>query len=305
MLSRVAETLYWMTRYVERAENVARLVNINNMLLMDLPKGISTGWAPLLDIIGVREAYEEQYSDYSEQTCLKYLLVGKNNSSSILNSVSNARENARTAREVLPRDAWEGINSLYHYIKDNQNEGLTKRGRFGYLKKVIESAHLIGTLDAAMNHDNSYTFARFGSLLERADMTTRILDVRSASLITSEVERPFDNIQWISVLRSISAYQMYRQTMGIRVQRQDVIEFMLHNETFPRSINFCLTELSELIKPVVRSESLVKLINERQHSLINSDVRSLKNMALHDYIDTLQIDFADIHKALAELYFLK
>ncbi len=235
MLSRVCETLYWVSRYIERAENVARLINVNNMLIMDLPKGVSTGWEPLIDIIGVRQAYQENHTDFSESKALRYLLVGHDNNSSILNSIISARESARTIRDVIPRDVWEEINSLYYYVKDNQNEGLSKRGRFAYLKKIIESTHMIfGTLDATINHDQGYVFIRFGLMIERADMTSRILDIRSATLITNEEAKPYENIQWISLLRSMSAYQMYRQQMGVRVQRADVIEFIMHSEVFPR-----------------------------------------------------------------------
>ena len=306
MLSRVAETLYWMARYLERAENVARLVNINNMLLMDLPKGVSTGWEPLVDIIGVREDYLKNHDEFSEKNCLRYFITGSSNPSSILNSISYARENARTVRDVTPRAMWEGINSLYHYIKENQNEGLSKRGRFAFLKKIIESKNLImGALDASINHDDSYRFIRFGSFIERADMTTRILDVRSANLITTDIERPFENIQWISVLRSISAYQMYRLEMGIRVKRSDVIEFILHNEVFPRSFIFCLNQLKHLVTPIINSDDVIKVIDDTIEKLLDKNVRKLQDDKLHDYMDILQIELSNIHQALAERYFLK
>ncbi|MBU2871667.1 alpha-E domain-containing protein [Colwellia sp. E2M01] len=306
MLSRVGETLYWVSRYIERAENVARLINVNNMLMMDLPKGVSTGWEPLVDIIGARKTYLETHTDFSEAKALRYLLVGNDNISSILNSISSARESARTIRDVIPRDVWEEINTLYYYVKDSSKEGLSKRGRFAFLKTIIDSAHQIfGALDATINHDQGYVFIRFGSIIERADMTSRILDIRSESLIISEEAKPYENIQWISLLRSLSAYQMYRQQMGVRVQRSDVIEFVMHSEIFPRSILFCLYELKELISPLIKSLELIKLIDETIKEVKYKDVRALKNGYLHDYIDTIQIRLADIHNALAESYFLK
>ncbi len=305
MLSRVVETLYWMSRYVERAENVARLVNVNNLLLMDLPKGVSTGWEPIIDIIGSREAYLETHKDFNDRGAVKFLLVGANNPSSILNSLAAARENARTVRDVIPRAVWEGINSLYLYVKENQNEGISKRGRFAYLKHIIEQAHLVfGALDATCNHDHGYMFMRFGNMLERADMTTRILDVRSANLIESETDRPFENIQWISVLRSLSAYQMYRQQMGVRVKREDVTEFMLHSEVFPRSVLFCLYEMRAVIEPIAKSEQVEAVIQDVMTDLTTTDVRQLKNGRLHQFLDDIQIDLAAIHTKLAELYFL-
>lgn len=306
MLSRVGETLYWVARYVERAENVARLINVNNMLMMDLPKGVCTGWEPLIDIIGARKAYQENHTDYSELKALRYLLVGSDNNSSILNSIISARESARTIRDVIPRDVWEEINSLYYYVKDNQKEGLTKRGRFAYLKQIIESAHLIfGALDATINHDHGFTFIRFGSLIERADMTSRILDIRSETLITSDEAKPFENIQWISLLRSLSAYQMYRQEMGVRVQRSDVLEFVMHSEVFPRSIMFCLMELKKQVSVLPNSKGIIDLIEIAIKELKSEEVRQLKNGFLHKYIDQIQIELAGIHNELAQTYFLK
>ncbi|GGP56868.1 alpha-E domain-containing protein [Shewanella saliphila] len=306
MLSRVGETLYWVSRYIERAENVARVINVNNMLLLDLPKGVCTGWGPLIDIIGARQAYLENNADFSEAKALKYLLIGKDNPSSILNSIISARESARTIRDVIPRDVWEEINSLYYYVKNNQSEGLSKRGRFAYLKKIIESAHLIfGTLNATINHDNGYIFIQFGSIIERADMSSRILDIRSETLITNEEAKPYENIQWISLLRSLSAYQMYRQEMGVRVQRADVIEFVMHSEVFPRSILFCLNEMKSLVEPLLNSTEIIAIIDNARHDLKEKNVRDLKNGFLHNYVDEIQIKLAAIHNALAESYFLK
>jgi len=306
MLSRVGETLYWMSRYIERAENVARLINVNNMLMMDLPKGVSTGWEPLVDIIGARESYLETHTDFSEAKALRYLLVGKDNFSSILNSIISARESARTIRDVIPRDVWEEINTLYYYVKDHQNEGLTKRGRFAYLKAIIDAAHQIfGALDATINHDLGYTFIRLGLMIERADMTSRILDIRSETLIVSEEAKPFENIQWISLLRSLSAYQMYRQEMGVRVQRSDVIQFVMHSDVFPRSILYCLEQMKSLISPLPNSAEIITSIDKAINELKAEDVRALQKGLLHNYIDEIQLKLAGIHNDVAELYFLK
>ena len=306
MLSRVGETLYWVSRYIERAENVARLINVNNLLMMDLPKGVSTGWEPLVDIIGAREAYQETHTDFSEQKALRYLLVGKDNYSSILNSIISAREGARTIRDVIPRDVWEEINSLYYYVKDNQSEGLSKRGRFTYLKTIIDSAHQIfGTLDATINHNLGFTFIRLGLMIERADMTSRILDIRSETLITGEEAKPYENIQWISLLRSLSAYQMYRQEMGVRVQRSDVIDFVIRSDVFPRSIMYCLEQIKSLITPLPNSDEIIMSIDKAIDDLQVEKVRALKKGLLHSYIDEIQLKLAGIHNDVAELYFLK
>ncbi|MDE1464328.1 alpha-E domain-containing protein [Spartinivicinus poritis] len=306
MLSRVAETLYWMARYVERAENIARLVNVNNLLLMDLPKGVSPGWEPLIDIIGTREPFRELYDDFSENSVLEYLIIEKNNPSSILSSLLKARDNTRTVREVIPRQVWEAINSSYYFVKENAQGALSKRGRFFFMKHVVESAHLIfGALDATLNHNLGYTFIRFGSLLERADMTSRIVDVRSARLIHNQTSRPFENIQWMSVLRSLSAYQMYRQQMGVRVRPREVLQFMLKDNLFPRSVLFCLNTLRRLTEDMPNNTDMVDRIEHSINELRAQDAAKLKDTnVLHLYIDELQIDLADIHQQLSEQYFL-
>ncbi|MDU0354692.1 alpha-E domain-containing protein [Paraglaciecola aquimarina] len=305
MLSRVAETLYWMARHVERAENIARLVNVNNLLLMDLPKGISPGWEPLIHIIGSHENYLEHYADFSEKNVLTYMTIDKKNPSSLINALSAARENTRTVREIVPREIWEGINSLYLYVKDHNVELINKRHRFKHLRHVIDSTLMIfGTLDATINHDEGYTFIRFGSLLERADMTTRIMDVRSATMRDMPTDLPFENIQWISVLRSLSAYQMYRQQMGVRVRAEDILKFMLLSESFPRAITFCLNELNSLVSTLPNNTEILEHINHSIDDLHKQDINTLKGKVLHDYIDELQIDLADIHSELAKQYFL-
>ncbi|WP_163835591.1 alpha-E domain-containing protein [Spartinivicinus ruber] len=305
MLSRVAETLYWMARYVERAENIARLINVNNLLLMDLPKGVSAGWEPLIDIIGNREPFLELYDDFSENNVLEYLVIDKNNPSSILRSLLAARDNTRTVREVVPRQVWESINRSYYFVKENAQGALSKRGRFFFMKHVVEFAHLtFGALEATLNHDLGYTFIRFGSLLERADMTSRIIDVRTARLVHNQTSRPFENIQWMSVLRSLSAYQMYRQQMGVRVSPKEVLEFMLQDIVFPRSVLFCLNTLRHLSEDMPNNRDIIDRVEHSIQELRAQDAAKLKADVLHLYIDELQVDLAEIHQQLSEQYFL-
>ncbi|XOV80348.1 MAG: alpha-E domain-containing protein [Aestuariibacter sp.] len=306
MLSRVAETLYWTARYVERAENVARLVNVNNLLLMDLPKGVSPGWEPLIDITGSREAYNQLYDDFSERNVLRFLTIDERNSSSVFNSLRSARDNTRTVREVVPRQVWEVINGIYNATKERPEDLLNPRLRFNRLSKIVDSALLFfGALDASMSHNHFYRFTRFGSILERADMTSRIIDVRY-SVKTDDLEsKSFENIKWISVLRSLSAYQMYRQQMGVRIKPQDVLKFLLLSPEFPRSVLFCVNHLKTLMVRVPNNELMLERIDHSISELLLQNIGSLKGQYLHDYIDELQIDLADIHNQLSKQYFLQ
>lgn len=307
MLARVAETLFWMARYLERAENMARLINVNANLLLDIPKKTTLGWEPLIDITGTRDIYLQQNESFDERAVLKYLVSDTSSPVSIVNALSYARENARTIRDVIPREAWEQINALNYFAKDQLASGLSKRGRFGYLKEIIlRNQTITGLLAGTMNQDQGYLFIRLGRNLERADMTSRIVDVRTANLLTGEnLElRPFENIQWMSVLKSLTAYQMYRQTMQARVQRADVLKFLFKSTKFPRSIYFCVQQLEQCVAQLPNYEAVLRKIHALMRTLQAAELNAYDQKMLHDFIDQLQIEFNGIHNALADNYFL-
>lgn len=305
MLARVAETLYWSARYLERAENLSRLISINNMLIMDLPKGVSTGWQPLVEIMGSSSVFNESYQDYNQKSVLTFLTIDENNHSSLYMCVKAARNNLRTVREVIPKHVWQLVNSLYHYLQDNRSKCIDKREMFNFYQYVTDAILTIsGALHATLNHDEGYIFMCYGTYLERADMSSRILDVRSANLIHAGDEKPYENIQWMSVLRSMSAYQMYRQKMGMRVRAKEVLTFILTDIHFPRSVQFCLSSLSRLGELLAMDPELKKRISYLQERLNTDVVKELAGEELHGYIDALQIDLSDIHQLLCDQFFI-
>lgn len=307
MLARVAETLFWMSRYLERAENMARLVNVNANLLLDIPKKTTLGWEPLIDITGTRDSYLKSNENFDERSVLKYLVSDTNSPVSIVNSLNYARENARTIRDVIPREAWEQINALNYYAKDQSATGLSKRGRFTYLKEIIQrNQGITGLLAGTMNQDQGYLFLRLGRNLERADMTSRIVDVRTANLLTGEnLElRPFENIQWMSVLKSLTGYQMYRQSMQARIRRGDVLKFLFQSTKFPRAIYFCVQQLEQCIVQLPHYENVLRKIHALMRTIQSAELNAYDQKMLHEFIDQLQIEFNGIHNALAENYFL-
>ncbi len=305
MLSRVANSVYWAARYIERAENTARIINVNANLVLDTPRGISPGWLPLITITGSEELFEEQGREASERNVVHFLVADRLNPGSILSSLAQARDNARTVREIMPREAWEVINDLHLYAKDNVQSGLSQRNRFDYLRRIIAGAQQItGLLAGTMSHDDAYNFLRMGRNLERADMTARILDVRSASLLSPKAELvPFDNIQWMSVLRSLSGYQMYRRHMQARVQRSAVLRFLLQDRDFPRAFGHCLGEVESTLANLPRNEKILVLVRDLQQQVLETEVGALDQSALHDYIDILEVKLADIGQAITATYF--
>ncbi len=307
MLARVAETLYWMARYLERAENMARLINVNANLILDIPKKTVLGWEPLIDITGTRENYVESNHDFDERTVMKYLIGDPESPVSIANSLKWARDNARTVRDVIPREAWEQINSLNRYAKDNINVAMSKRGRFSYLNEIIlRNQTIVGLLSGTTNRDTTYVFIRLGRNMERADMTSRIIDVRTANLLTDENSglKPFENIQWMSVLKSLTAYQMYRQAMQARIHRNDVVKFLFQSQRFPRAILFCVQQLERCILELPEYDNVIRKVHQLARMVKGAELNAYDQNMLHSFIDEIQIELNNIHNALMDQYFI-
>ena len=305
MLSRVAENIYWLARYIERAENTARLITVNTNLLLDLPKGVQPGWQPIIKILGCEEYYLTQHSDFDERAVLKFLISDIHSPNSILFALRQARENARTIRDIIPREAWEQINDLFHCAKTNAQSGYSKKGRYAYLHNIILGAQTItGLLAGTMLHDMGYAFLKMGRNIERADMTTRIIDVRSADLLPEhESLTPFENIQWMSVLKSLTAYQMYRRLVQERVSRPYVLKFLLKEKTFPRSFFHSLLEVKSCLQSLPRHKKLITLLNEVGKKVLRADQAILEQDELHQFIDELQLGLAELNQEISQNYF--
>ncbi len=311
MLARVARNIYWMARYVERAENTARLINVNSNLLLDLPKNTQFGWQPLLAIMGNYEAFIEKYKEATERNVIRFLVLDDSNSSSLLSSLSTARENLRTTRDIVPTEVWEHLNDLYLYVKSNTSLALSKNKRYDFLRRIIQGTKLItGIVAGIMSRDVGYRFLQMGLYLERADMTSRILDVRSTNLLPKQnsgevILTPFDTIQWMSVLKSLTAYQMYRQHVRTRVQGTDVIRFLLNNQQFPRSCMFCVNNVKLCLDELPEGNHISEALNSVCQQLETIDLQRLAtdSQLLHQFIDDLQINLSKVHVLINNVYF--
>ena len=307
MLSRVAENLYWMARYLERTENVARLITVNTNLLLDLPRRVLPGWAPLIEITGSRAMFAEHYAEPDERGVVKFLVGDATNPGSILSSLGMARENARTVRDFIPREAWEQVNELYLYAKNNQAGGLSRRRRYEYLRGIILGVQQIaGLLAGTMTHDEGYDLLRMGRNLERADMTLRIIDVRSENLLPGKSEEltPFENIQWVGVLKSLSAYQMYRRAMQVRVRRPDVLRFLFKERLFPRAVYYTISEVENCLRHFPHRETPLGRVSQLRDLLTASQPEKLDQAGLRQFIDSLELGLNELNQAISDTYFL-
>ena len=306
MLSRVAQNLYWLARYVERAEDTARLIGVTSNLLLDLPRTAGAAeWEPLIYITGSHEAFREHFTRPDEVSIVSFLTGDLRNSGSILSSLVYARENLRTTRDVMPREAWEELNRIYLFVRDHAEEGVSPRGRDYFLKQVVSGCQRFnGYLEGCMSYTPARDFVLLGRYLERADMTTRILDVRSGNLLTQSGDlSPYASIQWMSVLRSLSGYQMYRQAVRSRVRGPDVLAFLLQDTRFPRTVRHCLDRIADCLRELPQPETALAQIARACAKTESADVEALVTTGLHEFIDELQVELGEVHNAINAAYF--
>ena len=306
MLSRVANHIYWMERYLERAENTARLIQVNTHLLLDLPRNVTLGWEPIIDMLSFRDVFYDLYKEADEKSVIKFMVTDTANPGSIINCLAAVRENARIIREIIPSEAWEQINNLYIAAKADGQSVLTRRHRFNCLHRIIVANQTItGLLGGTMLRGEGYAFLRLGRHLERTDMTSRIIDVRSASLLPdlSPEQSAFENIQWMGVLKSLTAYQMYRQEMRIRINRADVLEFLINNRQVPRSLQHGLMQIGKCLLELPNSDSISQQVEALSEELQKLDTHELTQDRLHEVIDDIQLGVVKLHQAIDSQYF--
>jgi uncharacterized alpha-E superfamily protein len=307
MLARAAENLYWMARYLERAENTARLINSTTHVLLDLPLGATFGWKNLIEIAGLENHFQQNYPEANEESIMRFLIEDSRNPSAILSCVQYARENTRTLREVLPAEMWERINSLYLYVRDNTALACrSRRDRYMVLNNIIEQRHaIVGLVSGTMAHDFAYQIIKLGRNIERADMTTRILDLNSAVQFPEDsmLHEPLMERVWMSTLNSLSAYQTYRRLVSMHVSSNAVFNFLLGDMRFPRSVEHSLTEMESCFKLMPRSQQLQQLVAQLRSKLAQRHTEALNTVAMHEYLDMLQSDLAEVHNALTRNYF--
>lgn len=304
MLSQVAERVYWFSRYLERTENTARLMLVRHQLILDLPTSIQPEWHLLVEMLGLDSQFDREDIIANEKNIIKFIFSDRNNPSSIISSIANTRENMRTTREVMPSECWERLNSLYLSVAQRSDKYLSRRERHNVLNGIIQSCQQIaGMLMGTMNHDDAYQFIVLGRNIERADMSTRIVDAGSASLRGEEDEiSPYRNVLWISILRSLSAYQMYRLSVRRNVKPQAVLDFLLKSEVFPRATAFNLNELERCVKKLSNHAKPLKAIKKLSGQLHNVDFGVVQDQKLHSFIDSLQEDLGDIHNRISDTW---
>ena len=311
MLSRVADSLYWINRYVERAENISRFVEVSEAMALDCPPGSAEPWLPLIDASGDRELFDELYPAGGPEQVVEFLVRAEANPYSVVNCIAIARENARQIRDVITTEMWEQLNDIYWTLLDS--EGFWKQQPQEQLRDIRRACQLFyGITDATLSRDLSWHFSRLGRLLERADKTTRILDVKYFLLLPTpdEVGGVLDELQWISLLRSAGAYQMFRQSQQQAIEPKAVAAFLLLDPIFPRSVRYCLERINETLR-IVRGQAVPGAPDELEClsglTLARWSYTSIDELiagGLHESIDDLQSDLNRLHDLVEQRYFI-
>lgn len=306
MLSRVAENLYWMTRYVERAEDTARLINAVTLMALDMPSEVQFGWDALLKVAGLDKLFFSRHKEADEAAVMRFLIQDEENPSSILMCITQARENTRTFREVLPWELWEWVNEMYLFARTELPEHLDRRRRYELLQGIIRRRQsIVGLLAGTMSRDDAFQFLRLGRNLERADMTSRILDASHAVILPSDspTSAQYNDLLWMNILKSLSAYQMYRRHVSVHASSTQVIDFLLKDRMFPRTVSHCLGEIIDVLHSLPKSDAVLKAVEKVQFRLHQADGEQLAANGLHAFIDEVQVGLMAIDQAVRENYF--
>jgi uncharacterized alpha-E superfamily protein len=310
MLSRVANSVYWMNRYIERAENVARFIDVNLNLTLDLGDSMKEQWGPLVDTTGDRAAFEKKYGQPAHESVWEFLTFDKDNANSIVACLRSARENARSIREIIPSEMWEELNKAYLLVRGTDMATALDHPH-GFLGQIkVSSQLLLGMTDSAMSRGEAWHFAQLGRLLERADKTSRILDVKYFILLPSsaEVGTPLDLIQWSALLKSASAFQMYHRSRG-RISPSQVADFLILDREFPRAMHFCLIHAEKSLRAITGSpRGAGQTPAEQQLSLLGSQfdfayIDDIIEEGLHEFVDRFQTRLNLVDDAVYQTFF--
>ncbi|WP_339726792.1 alpha-E domain-containing protein [uncultured Gimesia sp.] len=312
MLSRVASSVYWLSRYVERAENVARFIDVNYNLTLGETDTLGNQWAPLIFTTGDQATFEERYESFTRKNVLKFLLFDEKNPNSILSCAALARENARTIREIIPSVVWEQLNQFYFMVRSSAGLETTQDQPQEFCERVRLASHmLVGATDSTMSHGESWHFARVGRMIERADKTSRIVDVQYYILLpdANDVGSALDVVRWSALLQSASALAMYRRQYG-KILPDHVADFLVLDSRFPRSMHFCLAKAQQSLRSITGSTAGTFLnLTEQRIGLLcsNMDYTSVDNIieqGLHQYIDGFQKQLNLVGEAIQNDFFI-
>jgi uncharacterized alpha-E superfamily protein len=306
MLSRVGERIFWLARYLERVENTSRLINVHTSLLMDLPQHRDINWYTLVTIFDAKNDYFDRYDRVNEYDIMHFLLADTSYGGSLVNALFSLRENARTSLDILPETLWEQVNELHLMVKGEMSSIGNRRRRQNLLLAITERCLGIwGIIANHMSRNFAYDFLLVGKYIERADMTSRILEMTSILVADkdSEISKQYEGILWGTLLRALSAQQMYIQHNSSTLKADKVLTFLITDTTFPRSLSFAVKALGNYLHYLPRAEAVLSMQETVLNKLQDYKAEEATLAMTHIEMDELQLSLSAINQAIAKNWF--
>ena len=291
MLGKTAGGLYWMARNLERSENTARMIETGQRIALTRAGDTTDEWGSVLRAAAVESGFAEKHGEPARDTVIDWMLRDKDNPSSVMRAVEGARSNARIVRTALTEDVWEAVNACWMTLCD----GLARKVSERELPKLLDairhhSALVRGAMHGTMLRNDCYDFARIGTFIERADNTARIIDVKYYVLLPSAmaVGSRLDNVQWETILRSVSGEGGYRMSYGHDVRPREIVRFLVHDRRMPRSLTFCCGKIRDNLGYLANDYAMRHPCHDQIEALCQRfagrDVDAIFDYGLHEYI---------------------
>ncbi len=309
MLSRTADSIYWMSRYMERADNVARFINVNIHLLLDL--GLGRGhsrWEPLIYALSDQSLFLKYYNVANEENVIHFLTFDERNPNSIVSCIKSSRDNAKSVREVISSEMWKSINEMYHMVQKHRRKRSMTDLQSLYAHIRFTNLVLCGITENVISHNIEWHFFRLGTMIERAEKTARILDVKYFSLLPSldYLNSPYDALEWGAVLQSVNAFEMYRKKYQ-QISYKDVANFLIFDDHFPRSMNYCVSHAIDSLNFINLSFKLNSLAQQESQVLLKifqtKAVDIILENGLHEFISDYLNQLNGLDKMIYEMFF--
>ena len=290
---------------MERAENVARLIQGYNHLIFDIPIGAEPDWFILIEVLDAYETFDRVISERTEANVHRFLISRTTISNSITYSINSARENARTTRDVLPEDVWEQANHLHIYASENASKSIGRRSRLGFLEEIIKRLQALnGLMESSLLRDDAYRFISIGRKIERADMTARILKVAGGDIISRENQhidlQPF---LWGALLDALYAKSAFRRIKGPVISKEQTLDFVLNSTDFPRSIAYCINDIDREVANLPENSELKKILRKQKKIINTYNVQNVGFEQIEKFNKEFQNNLIAMNKTLYKNWF--
>lgn len=304
MLGRTANGLFWMFRYLERAENTARLLEAGFRLALTRGQGAATGeWRSVLVTLGQDQSFVARYAEFSEAQVINWVLRDADNPGSVINMLDHARSNARSVRTALTREVWEATNEAWMALRQMLGRPVRANNLGEILATIRRHATLVrGAMEGTMLRNENFNFARIGTFIERSDSTARILDVKYYVLLPSVgwVGSSLDNVQWETVLRSVSGERAYRWLNAGQIDPRGIANFLVLDGRFPRSLRSCYQKVESNMEGLARQygcrSAAHEVVARTAGKLESATIETILEHGLHEFI----LDFLAENRAVAD-----